>query len=421
MMEHTSENKHYDLQLRAMLSILEHDYAGIALSDASVDSRYYIQAAGMAWKEGTLDGLTFLRFGSQMLATTMDRSLRLSLDGEDYAPWRPGFDVRRIGDSLYVTGIQEEQRLRPGDRILRLNALAPDQHKRQFQKNFLYADEPEREMWGNVLKMTAHVLAVHADGTQEDIPLARYTDPRPTAPQQLIRHPSGAVILSPGSMPDAGALSRLIDVNRNEIDRADKLIIDLRACRNGDEAAFLPLMPYILSNEKTMSEAAGLQQLRTLYTADNCRRRMQQLSPFAGHPAADVLLAELEKKRGAGFITEEIDLWADIPESISPRGQAVFLLTDTFTEGAAEAFALLAKKEGRAKLIGRATMGSLDYADMISVALSPEITFTYPMSITLDAAQGRGYKGKGVQPDVVLPFIPEECLRDLILERAMQE
>lgn len=420
-MEHTSENKHYDLQLRAMLSILEHDYAGIALSAAPVDSRYYVQAAGMAWKQGTLDGLTFLRFGSQMLATTMDRSLRLSLDGEGYAPWRAGFDVRRTGGSLYVTQVQEERRLRPGDRIVRLNALAPDQHKRQFQKNFLYADTGEREMWGNVLKMTAHVIAEHADGTQEDIPLARYTGPRPAAPQQLVRHPGGTLVLSPGSMPDAEALDRLIDAHRDEIDRAGKLVIDLRPCRGGDEAAFLPLVPYILRGEKTMSEAAGPQTLRTLYTEDNCRRRAQQLAPFAGHPAADALLAELEKKRGAGFVTEEIDLWADMPERIAPRGQAVLLLTDTFTEGAAEAFALLAKKEGRAKLVGRATMGSLDYADMISVALSPEITFTYPMSITLDAAQGRGYKGKGVQPDVILPFTPEECLRDLILERAMQE
>ena len=81
-------NPHYDRQLRAMLTILSHDYAGLALTDAPVDSRYYVQAAGMAWKEGTLDALTFLRFGSQMLATTMDRSLRLALTAEGYAPWR---------------------------------------------------------------------------------------------------------------------------------------------------------------------------------------------------------------------------------------------------------------------------------------------------------------------------------------------
>ena len=33
-------NPHYDRQLRAMLTILSHDYAGLALTDAPVDSRY---------------------------------------------------------------------------------------------------------------------------------------------------------------------------------------------------------------------------------------------------------------------------------------------------------------------------------------------------------------------------------------------
>ena len=106
------ENKRYDKQLRAMLTILEDDYAGSALAKEPVDSRYYIQSAGMAWKQGSLDALTFLRFGSQMLATTKDRSLRLALTAPDYATWRAGFDARRISDSLYVTAVQEDDRLR---------------------------------------------------------------------------------------------------------------------------------------------------------------------------------------------------------------------------------------------------------------------------------------------------------------------
>lgn len=415
------KNHFYDKQLRAMLNVLENDYAGLALGARPVDSRYYVQAAGMAWKEGKLDNLLFLRFGSQMLATTMDRSLRLALVAESYAPWRAGFDVRRFGDSLYVTAVQEERRLRPGDRIVRLNALSPEGHRAQFQKNFLYAEEAEREMWGNVLKMAKHALVEHADGSTEDLPLGRYLGPRPVCAPELHELERGAVYLKTGDIGDGEALLGLIERNRALLDGAKRLVIDLRATHDGEESAFLPLVPYILGGRKTMSEAAGLQRLRTLYTKENCRRRAGILAPYAGNPTADAMLAGLEQRRGAGWVEEAVDLWEDMPERIGPRGEETVLLTDTFTEGAAEAFALLAKKEGRAKLVGRATMGNLDYADMISVALSEEMTFTYPMSITLEAARGKGFKGRGVQPDIALPFSPEECARDIVLGRGCAE
>ena len=55
---------------------------------------------------------------------------------------------------------------------------------------------------------------------------------------------------------------------------------------------------------------------------------------------------------------------------------------------------------------------------MISVRLSEEITFTYPMSITRDAQEGKGFLGKGIQPDIMIPFTPEETVEDLLLHRA---
>ena len=412
------ENKRYDKQLRAMLTILADDYAGSALDKEPVDSRYYIQSAGMAWKQGTLDALTFLRFGSQMLATTKDRSLRLALTAPDYAPWRAGFDARRIGDSLYVTAVQEDDRLRPGDRIRRLNILSPDAHRAQFQKNFLYADAPERERWGNVLKMTKHMLVEHADGRQEDLPVRRFAGPRPACAPSVRDVQPGVLLLTVGDIGDGEALSALVSRHQSELDRAPRLIIDLRATHDGEEGDFLPLTPYILREKKTLSEAAGLQTLCSLYTEENCRRRIGILSPYAGNPEADALIAGLERLRGAGWVEETVDLWADLPEAVAPRGGETALLVDTFCEGAAESFALLAKKEGRAKLLGRPTMGTLDYANLISVLLSDEMTFTYPMSITKTARDGHGFRNRGVQPDVALPFTPEDCAHDPILARA---
>lgn len=413
------DNPYYDRQLRGILSILERDYAGLARTDAPVDARYYIQAAGMAWKKGELDQLLFLRFVSQMLATTMDRSLRLSVASEDYRPWHAGFDVRRVDDFLYVTAARGDSRLRPGDRIVELNGRSPGAHKSHFQKNFLYSDVPEREMWGNVLKMAEHMTVEHMDGNIERLPLLRLDRPRPSEPTRIEQISPAAVRLAVGSLDSAGTLEAIIAAGQAKLDGAALLVLDLRHATGDDPSALLPLVPYILSEEKTMNEAEGTQTCRTLYTQENCQRRLEQLAPFRDDPEAAGMIREIESRYGAGWITETFPLWDDMPRPIAPRGNRVVVLTDTWTEGAPEAFVLLARKEGRANIIGRATMGTMDYSALIRVRISDTAVLTYPISISEDAARGNGYLGRGVIPSKVIPFTPEECLEDVILRAAL--
>ena len=414
-------NPYFDRQLRSIIAILERDYAGLARSESPADFRYYIQAAGMAWKQGKLDQLLFLRYVSQMLATTGDRSLRLAVTADDYRPWRAGFDVRRVGDALYVTAAPEDARLRPGDRITELNGRSPGEHRARFQKNFLYGDTPEREMWGNVLKMAEDITVAHPDGGVERLPVLRLEGPRPAEPTRLLLPAPGAVQLVVGSLGSGEALERLVAGERAALDSAELLIIDLRRATGDDPAALLPLIPYILSEAKTMNEADGPQAFRTLYTRENCLRRLAQLEPYRDDPEAAGLIREIEDRYGAGWVAETFTLWDDLPQPISPRGRRVTLLTDTWTEGAPEAFALLAQKEGRAGSIGRATMGSLDYSTLIRVRVSDTAALTYPMSISEEAAQGRGFQGRGVVPHRVIPFTPEECREDILLKTALTQ
>ena len=413
------DNPYYDRQLRSVLSVLEHDYAGLARSDHPVDARYYIQAAGMAWKKGELDQLLFLRFVSQMLATTMDRSLRLFVTSKDYHPWHAGLDVRRIGEYLYVTATQGDSRLQPGDRITELNGRSPGEHKTHFQKNFLYSDVPEREMWGNVLKMADHMTVEHKNGRVEHLPLLRLDGQRPSEPMRIEQISPGVVRLIVGSLDYAEVLESTIVSEQVMIDSAELLILDLRHATGDDLSALTPLIPYILSEEKTMNEAEGTLTCRTLYTPDNCRRRLEQLAPFRDNPEAAKIIREIESRQGAGWVTESYTLWDDMPQPIAPRGKRVVVLTDTWTEGAPEAFAKLAQKEGRATMIGRATMGNIDYSSLISVRISDTAVLTYPISISEDAAEGNGYLGRGVTPHKIIPFTAEECLEDVILKAAL--
>ena len=412
------ENPYFDRQLRTIIGVLRHDHPLTVHGTDIADFRYYVQAAGMAWKKGELDQLLFVRFVSQMLATTMDRSMRLNVDSPDYTPWQCGFDVRRFQDELIVTRAYADRRLQSGDRITKINTASPAEHRRHFQKNFLYATSPEREIWHNVLKMATHMEVVHPDGKKEDLPLQRFTAPRPPEESWTRALPHGTMLLHIGQLNREDALFHLKPLFR-DIVSADRLILDLRAASGNSEEALLPLVPFILSAPKTMNEAIGPVSYRTLYTKENVALRLAQLEPYRDDPTAAALMRELKEKAGSGFQKETFTLWDDRPQIIRPMSRHVAVLIDTWTEGAPESFALLARREGRVRLVGRATMGTLDFADMISYQISPTAILTYPMSITEQAACGEGFMDRGVQPDVQVPFTPEETERDLVLAKAL--
>lgn len=54
------------------------------------------------------------------------------------------------------------------------------------------------------------------------------------------------------------------------------------------------------------------------------------------------------------------------------------------------------------------------------MAFENRFIFVCPMTKTLAAAEGRGIRGKGIEPDVYVGFSPEECTKDVVLERALE-
>ena len=406
------ENQYFDKQLRSLMEILSSDYAGLARGTKIAPFQFYVQAAGVAWREGRLDALLFVRYVNQLLATTGDRSLRFSLFSSAYTPFYPGFDVRRVEDALYVTHVWQEGRLQKGDKILRVNSLSPLELKKSFQQDFLYGKTPERELWGGVLKMADHCLVEHRDGKVEDLPLHKYPGKRPL-PETSLREMGSSLYVGLGNRVPEDISGVLVG--------KEKVILDLRGAQVSTAEEYLPLVPFILSGKKSMKELVGRQRLKVLYSRGNVARRLALLETLP-KPLPDFLAALHEKlshQKYFGWEEEEFSLWEDMEEEIVPWEGETILLIDTWVEGENETFVSWAKKEGRAKILGRPTMGTLDYTFPVSVKLSPSTVFTYPMAITEEAAEGRGMLGKGIMPDTYLPFTMEECEEDILLHLAL--
>ncbi len=404
-------NRRYDQLFGDIVTILRRDYAGAALLDERrFDPRYYNQAVGQAWHDDRLDELLFLRYINQMLACTGDRHLRLALRLEGYTPWSPGFYTRRYGDSLCVTAVTNETRLAPGDRLTALNGGSPAKHRALFQKNFLYADTPEREDWNGALKMTDTVDVLYADGGTERLTLARY----PLAPPMIERAcrsmADGVLYLRPGAF-DGGAAA-FIAAHTAAIQNASGLIVDLRNAYGEDEDDMLALLPFVCRADTPLSALVD-SSYYVNYTRFNC---MLLAAPLVNVPGMEETVAELARLSDSGMTLEDDGDDTVIPGAAPAR---VVVLTDTWTRGAAERAALAASNAG-ARIIGRPSLGTIDFRGDVSYELDDRFVLTWPTVISAAAWEGEGVIGRGVPVRDHIPWTPGELRSDTPLDAALQ-
>lgn len=427
-----------DQIMQQVFEALAHDWAGMPECDDG-NQRMWVSACGKAWKSKTLDDKLFYQYMRQRLAGLGDRNLCfLTGEGSAYQPETCGFTARRCGDELWVTAAPLDGRLAPGDCIERINKSRPADHLAYTIGNPTGSDVPERQDWDFFLTNSSHFVVRHADGSREDLRTRRFP-----AAQLAQARPCGFEVLGDGTCVltvtqlDNEEAAELLAAHAAEAAAAPRLVVDLRSCAGGIEAMAYPLLSWLFDEDTNLNRVLGPETVLTNYSAANCDRREAQIAQLKVLAAAqaqdgqdcqaeqdaalgwlDENLATVRAMRGRGYVEETVEP-EDLPIPAAPAGQKVLLLTDTATADAAEWLALVAKKAPRATQVGRATMGNLDYSNPLAMAFEDRFVFVYPMSKTKAAAEGRGMRGVGVEPDVAVPFTPEECTRDLVMERAL--
>jgi hypothetical protein len=405
-------SKKFDELFREIVTILRRDYAGATLLADSLDPRYYNQAIGQAWHDNTLNELLFLRYVSQMLACTGDRHLRLTrLPTADYTPWGPGFFTRRYGADLYVTAVTADERFHTGDRITAIQGTSPAVHRLNIQKNFFYGSTPEREDWNGLLKMADNVTVQRPDGSLDTLTLEHFSPEAPAAQPQCRVLGDGIVYLCPGPMDGQGRPEALTAENQGVLQDCKALILDMRLGQGGEEEDFWPLLPYVCKQDTPLSRLVD-RSLMVNYTRRNCMIKAAGLQSVAG---SEDYVQELVQKADKGFLPEDQLEEAVIP-GLAP--DMVLVLTDTWCRNEGEGFVQAAQRAG-AVLMGRPTMGSIDFCGDVHYALDERYVLTWPTAVTRAAYEGHGLAGKGLTPDVYIPWTPAECSRDVLLEQAI--
>ena len=230
-----------------------------------------------------------------------------------------------------------------------------------------------------------------------------------------------AAVLTVGNL-DSTEAADLLTEHADQVRAAKKLVIDMLDCSGGVEQAAYPLLDWLFDEPTTLETLIGTQQVLTNYSTGACKARIAQFTQLkalieaqgAGDTTAwlDQGLQAAQESMGKGFVEESLAP-AQLDIAAAPAGQRVFLLTSGRTADAAEWLASVAKKSTRAKQVGQATRGTLDYSNPVTLAFGDRFVFTYPMTKTVEAAQGRGIRGTGILPGIA-------CQADEALKKALE-
>ena len=250
----------------------------------------------------------------------------------------------------------------------------------------------------------------------------------------------GDVVVLTLRNPGDPAFGEVLDGLLSEVCVAKRLVIDVRGCRGGMQEDVFPLVPFVMEPGASVTPEQlfgrpGIAMNYSRHNVDDKLKELEVLRAQAQESASapedlaelDELAADLQAKRGQRGVHEMESaeaFYPDVQFSRSADGPAaparVVVLVDRCTGEAAEWLVRAAKSAGYATVMGRATIGSLDNTCPRAVRLDDDLTLILPTATYLEALEGDATLGRGIAPDVHIPWTPAQLSRDVELETACE-
>ncbi|WP_314437198.1 S41 family peptidase [Massilia timonae] len=255
-----------------------------------------------------------------------------------------------------------------------------------------------------------HIQLVPAAGTAPRVASAPAgVDPR--APRLRILDQDTALLVLPSfDLHYAAPIAALLAEQRTALAARKHWIIDVRDNDGGDDGSFAPLRPWLLDGHV---HRHGVEYLAT---KANIQSQLD-VCAYVGEPAACArqiapLVASMRAAPIGSFVLSGKQRFESIPVALeADRPARVAILTDRGCASSCEQFVLEARTGFRVKVVGRPTMGALDYSNLRPYKLASGRILFYATSrstrlpdMQVDAA--------GIQPDILLPAPLDAAGRD---------
>ncbi|PSL49463.1 peptidase S41-like protein [Chitinophaga niastensis] len=198
---------------------------------------------------------------------------------------------------------------------------------------------------------------------------------------------------------NAANIDSLFKTHKAVLDKIPNLIIDLRDNGGGSDFAYEPITPYLYTDTikkigaDVLATERNIEGWKPLLKMDDILA--EQKKQIAG------MIESMERGKG-GFVSLDEDE-KQVLDSIRPYPQKIAILVNKGCGSTTEEFLLEAMQSKKVTVMGEATAGVLDYANMREVAL-PCMPYTlyYATTRSRRIDMGKGIDNVGLQPAIKL-------------------
>ncbi|GAM13135.1 S41 family peptidase [Mesobacillus selenatarsenatis] len=399
---------------KEIVHIMHHDYAGWKDKQEWDRPDYFL---------GKLKDANFADVVKEYLLDFRDKHIYFTdLKTEREVAQDRGFKVRRYEDKLYVTEVGSETRLVKGMAFVKIGGHSilelRERHERLLNEN-----HAERENWTPILAL--YEYGETDDGQEVQFSFYQKADYQPVYSVRKLNEETLLMTMTDFADPDA--IIRMINDHKDLLESVENWIIDVRVNYGGGDANYFNLLPYLMPEEGV--DLAD-QDERMLFncTEANSQRQLagvkEQMKGVQDEQAFVFLRAwkrEWERNRGKGFV--EFDFSEFVPDTFV-KGKAapktIIVMTDVYCGSAGDSFIENCKRSSKVTVIGRATAGLNDYANLAIQRWDEGYELWYPTSRLSRIDSGRGMTGLGVEPHIYIPWSPWHLDVDVDLAEALR-
>lgn len=339
-----------------------------------------------------------------------------------------GFLLRISEQEMFVEEANQDTGLQVGDRILSLDGMSLEQVALQHQ-NYFISLTPERRYreWADLLLMAEQVTVLR-DGQEMSITV-RASQQAQKAQIFWKELESDILYLCLDNFMDEEAINRLYQECLQKIAETETLIIDVRYNNGGTDSLYFPLLHLGLEEGKGY-DTLDLQDdgMEILYTEGNVERRLKDFETWLQQenisPDTVKLLEDfrnnLLQNRGKGYVRykdDQDELFPGVKGGHYP--EQIFVLSDIYCASSGDNFVKMMKNFKKVTVIGRPTLGILDYSNCCKVDYD-DYFLMFPTSRWLAIDKGKGMTNKGVLPDIEVPWTPAHFERDVDLDKCLE-
>lgn len=336
------------------------------------------------------------------------------------------FTVKRYQGALYVDSVASNSLLRVGDKIIGIDDFSVKEYG-QRHETMLYGEKEERQgdAWFSLLSF-AHSITVDRDGTTITLPIVLDGEWEEEERYSCKQLRNNIVYIRLKDFSDDVAINTMYQENDALLRNSEYLIIDVRGNEGGNDSAYVPLFQFCMAEGEsiaTLKKGPFDSGIEINYTERNCDYRLKRFESILDQDIPDAtrsllsrFVTELKQNRGKGFIAfgsnEDSESEPTYVGTTLPK--KVYVITDESCASSGDAFVHDISKCSKVTVVGRPTMGILDYSNCSAQAYD-QYLLVYPTSRSLYLDNGVQMRRYGVPVDIHIPWTPEHCQRDVDL------